>query len=237
MVVAAVAVLAVLVGLVVSHHIRPTRFTVVYFLVLVPSVMLHEISHGIVADALGDDTARRAGRLTANPLAHVDLFGTILLPALLVWAGPVVFGYAKPVPVDRSKLRHPRNDSVLVSLAGPATNIVLFLVVALVFRGLVAAGLFLPAHARDLPLVYEVLATAGLANIWLALFNLLPLPPLDGSMLVERVIPDRLLGGYYRVRPYGLAVVVLAALVVVRLTPVENHLADLAGVIWRAVAG
>src|SRR5437762_6215828 len=110
------------------------RVTVLYFVALVAAVILHEISHGAVALAFGDDTAKRAGRLTLNPLAHVDPFGTVILPALLIFAGVPAFGYAKPVPVDLRKLRNPRQQGLLVSLAGPATNIALAVAGALALR-------------------------------------------------------------------------------------------------------
>src|ERR1700735_1344331 len=114
-----------------SHHI--TESEVIIFCVIVPSIILHEVSHGVVANAFGDDTAKRAGRLTLNPIAHVDPVGTLIVPALLSLAGAGVFGWAKPVPVNTVKLHSPRNQGVLVSLAGPATNAVLAAIFAVVF--------------------------------------------------------------------------------------------------------
>src|SRR5207237_10455946 len=110
------------------------RFDIVFFAVLIPSVILHEVSHGWVALAFGDDTAKRAGRLTLNPIAHVDPFGTIILPLLLSLSGIGAFGYAKPVPVNPRNLRNPRQHSLYVSLAGPLTNITLALIAGLVLR-------------------------------------------------------------------------------------------------------
>ena len=116
-----VVAVAIVVLLLRTHRI--SRFEIIYFLVLVPSIILHEISHGVVALAFGDDTAKRAGRLTLNPLKHVDPIGTILLPILLIVTTGKAFGWAKPVPVSINRLRHPRNQAVLVGLAGPAVNV------------------------------------------------------------------------------------------------------------------
>src|SRR5438477_12764256 len=111
-----------------------SRNTLLFLLALVPSVILHEVSHGAVALVFGDDTAKRAGRLTLNPLRHVDPFGTLILPAILVLAGAAPFGYAKPVPVNVGRLRRPRDHGLLVSLAGPATNLTLVALATVVWR-------------------------------------------------------------------------------------------------------
>lgn len=228
----AAAVAAVLVR---SHTIN--SFTVIYFCVLIPSVILHEVSHGVVANWLGDDTAKRAGRLTLNPLAHVDPVGTIVVPAVLVLTSGVAFGWAKPVPVNVGRLRHPRNGSVWVSLAGPATNALLFVAAALVFRFLEHRGLWLSPTDTTLPLVGQVLLIVGIANIWVCVFNLLPVPPLDGSAVVERLVPDRHLHTYYRIRPFGMVAVLLVALLVLQQASVATHVFDGALHLWNAVAG
>lgn len=177
---------------------------VVLIAVLIPSVILHEVMHGVVALRFGDDTAKRAGRLTLNPVAHVDLFGTILLPALLAVAGGGVFGYAKPVPVRPSRMRRPRDHGLLTSLAGPATNIVLAVAAALVLRSVLG-----PADTPAAPsqLLVEVLVATGLVNVVLAAFNLLPVPPLDGSALVERVLPESWLPRWHQLRRYSMILV------------------------------
>lgn len=231
-VVAGVVVAALLLR---THHI--TRFTVIYFCVLIPSIILHEVSHGVVANAFGDDTARRAGRLTLNPVAHIDLFGSIILPALLVLSGSVAFGWAKPVPVNVARLRHPRNDSVWVSLAGPFTNALLFAGCALVFRYWFEHHVFLSPTSTAYPLGYEVLLVGGLANITVGFFNLLPIPPLDGSVLVERLLPDRAMPRYYQLRPVGMILVFLAALLAFQSPTVQRHLLDAELTLWNAVAG
>ena len=181
---------------------------VILFCSIVPSIILHEISHGWVALAFGDDTAKRAGRLTLNPIAHIDPIGTIVLPALMAISGLGMFGWAKPVPVSVGKLRHPRNESVVVALAGPATNLVLAgtaAVVFIVFGGVTAHGTFAGLWA-------QVAFYFGLVNIWLAAFNLIPLPPLDGSAVVERMLPMKWWPAYLRIRPYTLAILLVLLL-------------------------
>jgi Zn-dependent protease len=218
-----------------SHHI--TSFTVIYFCVLIPSIILHEVSHGVVANAFGDDTAKRAGRLTLNPLAHIDLFGSVILPALLVLSGSVAFGWAKPVPVNVSRLRHPRNDSVWVSLAGPFTNALLFTICGLAFRYMLQHGYGLEPTSTAFPLGYQILLIAGLANITLGIFNLIPIPPLDGSVLLERLLPDRAMHRYYRIRPMGMIVVMLVALIAFQSASVQHTFLGGELAIWNALAG
>lgn len=226
---------AVVAGLLLrTHHI--SSFTVIYFCVLIPSIILHEVSHGAVANLFGDDTAKRAGRLTLNPIRHIDLFGSIILPALLVLSGSVAFGWAKPVPVNVSRLRHPRNDSVWVSLAGPFTNAILFVICGLVFRYSLAHSLFLSPTSNSYPLGYKILLIGGLANITIGFFNLIPIPPLDGSVLVERLLPHRAMQRYYQIRPIGMIVVFLVALFAFQNPSVQNHLFNWELDIWSFVA-
>jgi Zn-dependent protease len=201
-IIAGVAVLAVLIR---SHKI--TTFEILLLASLIPSVILHEVSHGAVAYAFGDDTAKRAGRLTLNPLKHIDPFGTIILPALLALSGLGVIGYAKPVPVNVSRLRHPRNESVAVSLVGPAVNIALAVVLGFAFKHLVAGeNARINAVNGAGPVWAEWLFVAGYVNVLLAVFNLIPLPPLDGSAVLERLLPSSALPGYYRLRPFTMFV-------------------------------
>lgn len=216
---------------------RLSRFSLVYFAVLIPSIILHEISHGVVANALGDDTAKRAGRLTLNPLAHVDPMGSVVVPALLVLTSNVAFGWAKPVPVNVGRLRHPRNGSVWVSLAGPATNGLIFVGSALVFRFLFEHNLFLAPTATQFPLGYQFLIAAGLANITVGVFNLIPIPPLDGSAVVERLVPSRHLGRYYQLRPYGMIIVFAVAIFVLPNSTVGTHLYNAELRLWSSVSG
>lgn len=199
--------------------------------VAIPSVILHEVSHGWAALRLGDDTARRRGRLTLNPVAHVDPVGTLLLPAVLALSGLGVIGYAKPVPVNVRRLRKPRDHAVLVALAGPATNVALALAAAVVVRGL--GGVDQPEVGDigwDAPLVLSVL---GITNVLLALFNLLPIPPLDGSAVVERALPARWLPGWHRMRRWSM--VVLLALFL--FAGVGDLVVDPAFDVWEVLAG
>jgi Zn-dependent protease len=178
-----------------------------FYIALLPSVILHEVSHGWVANYFGDPTAKNAHRLALNPLAHIDPFGTVLLPALLLLVGLPPFGYAKPVPVNVSRLRKPRQQSLYVSLAGPAVNIVLS-----------AIGLYMCAHSGVTVVngfeygqstLFNVGLALGLSNLILAAFNLLPIPPLDGSAVIERFVPNKHLGRYYQLRARALPLVMI----------------------------
>ena len=195
------------------------RFDIIFFAVLIPSVILHEVSHGWVALAFGDDTAKRAGRLTLNPIAHVDPFGTIILPALLIATTHSAFGYAKPVPVNPRQLHNPRQQSVLVSLAGPAVNIVLALASALVIH-----RIGLPQDINHGPLLKPVIFEIGYANVILAAFNLIPLPPLDGSAVIERFLPQSWWPRYLHLRQYSMGLLLILVLLLPRviLLPVFN---------------
>jgi Zn-dependent protease len=198
-----VAVGVVLVGILLATH-RLTRFEIIYFLLLIPSIILHELSHGVVALALGDDTAKRAGRLTLNPAKHVDPIGTLLVPAVLSLSGLGAYGWAKPVPVATNRLRSPRNHTVVVSLVGPVTNFALAAAFGVAFvlttpavvrQEVYQFGLYPPT------LLGQILFIGGIANIVLGTFNLIPCPPLDGAAVLERFIPARLLPDYYRLQP------------------------------------
>jgi Zn-dependent protease len=188
----------VLVALVAHHNIH--SYEIILFCCIVPSIILHEVSHGYVANLFGDDTAKRAGRLTLNPVKHVDPMGTLIIPALLSLTSFGVFGWAKPVPVNTARLRSPRNHGVLVSLAGPATNAVLAAIAAVVFlKVLHPSGV--------LGTLDQVVFYFGLVNVTLMVFNLLPVPPLDGSVLFERLLPARYWPTYLRIRPYTMPII------------------------------
>ena len=174
----------------------------IWVLPAVTAITLHEAAHGWVAWKLGDDTARQAGRVSFNPARHIDPFGTIVLPALLLLMRvPFLFGYAKPVPVDIRRLRQPRRDMVWVAAAGPAANLVMAYAAAL----LMWATIVMPETAR--PWVFENLKNALMLNIWLAVFNMLPIPPLDGSRVVLGLLPPSLAIPYARLERYGMALV------------------------------
>jgi Zn-dependent protease len=182
--------------------------TVIYFGCLVVAVILHEISHGVVALWFGDRTAKEAGRLTLNPIPHIDPFGSIILPAMGALTGIPILAWAKPVPVNPARMRKPRRDLVYVSLAGPATNLTLMVVSALAARA--AYENSPPVFTYDqLSLGIRVLFSFAVVNLFLGLFNLLPIPPLDGSALLERLLPAAWLPQWYKFRPYGFLVLFL----------------------------
>jgi Zn-dependent protease len=175
----------------------------IWVLPVLTAITLHEAAHGWVAWKLGDNTAFERGRVSFNPLRHVDRFGTIILPALLfISHSPFMFGYAKPVPVNFRRLRHPRRDMIWVAAAGPGINIAMALAAALLFH-LVDA---MPPQVGDW--VAANLVNAFWLNIVLAVFNMLPLPPLDGGRVVTGLLPPPLSARYARVERYGMLIII-----------------------------
>jgi Zn-dependent protease len=175
----------------------------VWVIPLVIAITFHEAAHGFVAHQLGDDTAWKLGRVTFNPLKHIDPFGTLIMPAILLLShSPFLFGYAKPVPVNFRALRNPKVDMVWVALAGPATNIALALVAALAFHVL---G-YLPENAAQW--VADNLKNALVINVILAIFNMLPIPPLDGGRVAVGLLPRALAMPLARLEPYGMLILI-----------------------------
>ena len=170
------------------------------FVVAIPAIVFHEVAHGYVASRLGDPTARLAGRLSLDPLRHVDPFGTILLPALLAFAGLPVFGWAKPVPIDPRNFRDPRWGMLWTGLAGPATNLVLAAVAGLVLRAMTLAGLGGTAWGSSAALLLYLFAQI---NLVLLFFNLIPIPPFDGSRALPVLLSDAAMAVYARVERWG----------------------------------
>ena len=175
----------------------------VYALPVIFAITVHEAAHGFAARYFGDMTADRAGRITLNPLKHIDPIGTILLPALTLLVGGILFGWAKPVPVDFSRLRHPKRDMLWVAAAGPASNFVMALFWALMIK-----------FSVTVPSVYsEPLGLMGQAgvmiNVVLMVLNLLPLPPLDGGRIAVSLLPNRMAYQYAQIERYGFIILIV----------------------------
>ncbi|MDJ0951226.1 MAG: site-2 protease family protein [Alphaproteobacteria bacterium] len=207
---------------------------------IIIAITFHEAAHGIVAWRLGDDTAYVRGRVTLNPLKHIDAFGTILLPALLLLTkAPFLFGWAKPVPVNFGRLHHPRRDMVLVAAAGPATNVLLAVVSALLLHFVVA----MPES------LLEPLSKGIQASIWinalLAVFNMLPLPPLDGGRVAVGLLPDQLAFPLAKLERWGLFILIGVLFIVpligdqigLNLSPFEWVILPVVDLVIQAVLG
>jgi Zn-dependent protease len=201
---------------------------------VIVAVTFHEAAHGFVAHLLGDDTAWRLGRVSFNPAKHVDPFGTILLPGmLLLFNAPFLFGYAKPVPVNFPALRSPRRDMVLVAAAGPVMNIALALVAALAFH---IVG-YLPGTSAEWSA--DNLKNAVILNVVLAVFNLFPVPPLDGGRILVGILPKPAAMAVARLEPFGL-VILLALLIILPMLGAQlgvnlNFISDTLAIVTRTI--
>jgi Zn-dependent protease len=197
-------------------HSNEALDVVLFMAILLPSIIFHEVSHGWVAERFGDPTARDAGRITLNPIPHIDMVGSLVFPGLLALSGQPVFGWAKPVPVNPARFRSPTTQMAIVALAGPFTNLLLAWILAMAGRfttiptscssfGFAQNGLCLGANEGILTssLWPRILLAAIVVNVALAIFNMLPIPPLDGSKLVPLVLSEQARITYYRVSQYG----------------------------------
>ena len=209
-------------------------YTVAVWLIpLVFAIVFHEVAHGWVARALGDQTAARLGRLTLNPIKHVDPVGTVILPLVLAVAHAPIFGWAKPVPVNYKWLRNPRRDMVLVALAGPVSNFLL----ALLTAGTLAAGLAIsgvPDGGVQL-FVFDNLRNFLMINIFLGVFNLIPLPPFDGGHVVEGLLPRALVPAWHRIARFGFPLLIFLLLILPMIAPQADIVAYVIGPIAVAV--
>jgi Zn-dependent protease len=186
---------------------------------LVVAIVLHEVSHGWVAGAFGDPTAREQGRLSLNPIRHVDPVGTVVLPLVLAVSGAPVFGWAKPVPVVAQRMRNPRVHMMLVALAGPGMNLLLALLAGIVLALVRPEGP--PAGAGTLFLLLNLINFIVI-NLFLAVFNLLPIPPFDGGHVVEGLLPRRLARHYAKLGRFGFLLLVFLLLILPMLVPEAN---------------
>jgi len=197
-------------------------YLAVLALPVIIAITFHEAAHGFAAKALGDDTAAREGRLTLNPLAHLDPWGTLLLPAVMLLTMGVAFGYAKPVPVDASRLRRPVRDMALVAAAGPLTNIALAVSSAVLLA-------LTSSIASDYPLWQHVLELSVVLNFVLAILNFIPLPPLDGSKIAAMLLPPRLSNAYLALEPFGFMILVTVLVIVPIVSLQLGNFIDTAG--------
>ena len=200
---------------------QDTLYSIATWLIpLIIAIVFHEVAHGLVARRFGDTTAERQGRLTLNPIKHIDPFGTLILPMLLALAHAPIFGWAKPVPVRADRMRNPRRDMVIVALAGPGMNlllavlatIVLAVTVAMGDGGPMTAGGFIAGNALNFLLI----------NLFLAVFNLIPLPPFDGGHVVEGLLPRPLAARFRSFGRYSLLILIVLLLVLPMLSPNAN---------------
>lgn len=186
----------------------------VWALPVMAAIILHEVAHGVVAYRLGDPTAARAGRLTLNPLPHIDPVGSVLVPLmLLALRAPFLFGWARPVPVNFAFLHHPKRDMIFVAAAGPVTNLVLAVASAMIFRALMtvhvpADSVWAPPLVAGLTPLAMMAQNSVVVNIVLAVFNLLPILPLDGGRVLVGLLPLDAAMAYARLEPYGMLIVV-----------------------------
>ena len=177
---------------------------ILQIVVLLFSVIVHEVAHGYIAYKNGDDTAKVMGRLTLNPVSHIDLFGSIILPLMLLLVHAPVFGWAKPVPINPLKLNNPKKDMIWVSLAGCAANFALAIIAGI---GMYLIKTFVTTDTSVFVSVYYILNLMLVINIILPLFNLIPVPPLDGSRVVFLLLPQETAAKYAKIEPYGFIII------------------------------
>lgn len=181
------------------------------YIVIIFSAIIHEYAHGLMAYQLGDPTAKYSGRLTLNPLAHIDLFGTVVLPLMLLWMGGFFIGYAKPVPFNPLNFKNEKSGTALVGIAGPASNLLIALLLGLFVRFFGGLGFF--------AVISPLLSFIVLINIWLACFNLIPLPPLDGSKIAMGLAPRSWGGFFYNLERTSFISLIIALVLAMTVLP------------------
>ena len=212
-----------------SFSIDQIIFGLIQLVCFIPAIVIHEVSHGFVANKLGDPTAKSAGRLSLNPLKHIDPFGTVLLPIFLALLGGPVFGYAKPVPYNPRYFKNLKVGEVLTGMAGPASNLVMALITAAVTAVLARFNVLSGMGAYW---VFLSLSLFGYINLILMFFNLIPIPPLDGSSLIVPFLPKKAIPTWYQIQRYALPIL----LVIVFILPSLLHINPLS-IYLNATAG
>ncbi len=204
------------------------RIILVQAFVIFFAITVHEAAHAWAANKLGDPTAAAMGRVSLNPLAHIDLFGTIIFPLLLILLKQPVFGWAKPVPYNPLNLRHPKKGGLWISFAGPIANIATATAAVVIFQLLKLGGARIPASSlfsKPIGGLVVILIYTAMINLSLAVFNLIPIPPLDGSGILAGLLPEKAAAKFDRLRPYGF--LILIALMYTNVltyifTPIQN---------------
>lgn len=221
------------------ESIDQLTYIVVCALCFVPAIVFHEVAHGMVANALGDPTAKNAGRLTINPLAHIDPFGTVVLPLLMAMMGGAVFGYAKPVPYNPRYFADPRKGDLLVGLAGPLANLVMAILGAILTWALwLSSDMWMAAYNAGgftgmvIDFLFMLLPMFTVINLYLMFFNLLPIPPLDGSSILAVIVPIEHLDKYYAVERYAMPIFLIVAFALPYATGINPF-----GIYLNATAG
>lgn len=187
-------------------HLSLIQKIVVYALPLLFAITVHEVAHGWVASKLGDKTAQILGRLTLNPIKHIDMIGTIIVPLILLALGGFIFGWAKPVPINPQNFKNPRRDLALVSISGPFSN----LIMAFIWAAIMKLGIYLYGIGLHAALPVVLMGQAGIfINLILMILNLIPIPPLDGGHFVSCLLPGRIAYYYDRIEPYGFLILLI----------------------------
>lgn len=216
---------------------------VLQILCFIPAIVLHEVAHGYVAYRLGDPTAKAAGRLSLNPVRHIDPFGTVIMPLLLLAVGGPVFGYAKPVPYNPRYFKDTRKGDMLVGMAGPAANVVMALLGVCGLRLVVNLAGYVPSSAGTGIVTWALayfFVQFVMLNLYLAFFNLIPLPPLDGSSLLLFFLPRKYLPQYYKVQQYAMPIFLAVVFLLpsfLHVDPIGAYLQATAGNIGAALVG
>jgi Zn-dependent protease len=217
---------------------QPLIIGIISLLCFAPAIIIHEVAHGFVAHRLGDPTAKRQGRITLNPLKHIDPFGTVILPVILALSSLPVFGYAKPVPYNPRYFKNIKVGEVLTGLAGPASNLIMALLGAAVAFGVMQIPIVSSGASEVMSWVITTLYLFVLINLYLMFFNLIPIPPLDGSSVIMPLLPNKALPTWYQIQRYALPILMLVVIVLPMLigfNPLSIYLNFTAGNIARLI--